>query len=133
MEAIWRRRCRKLFNTLYCCCCYCWLPMFKVAWPFLLFFFCKIFCKSAMHEFRLLNALPLSHARCCCVLALSRALSLCVVYDGSQLLRSLYISLVLAHVKFVPFVRFFLVAKRKFNIFLLWRSVFVIISMNLNA
>lgn len=81
------------------CPCLKWLGLF-----FSSFFFCKIFCKSAMHELRLLNALPLSHARCCCccVLALSRALSLVVcacvcvfvrVSAGSQLLRSLFVSL----------------------------------------
>lgn len=115
------------------CPCLKWLGLF-----FSSFFFCKIFCKSAMHELRLLNALPLSHARCCCccVLALSRALSLVVcacvcvfvrVSAGSQLLRSLFVSLSLADTlalasrsrQICSFCPIFLVAKRKFNIFLL--------------
>lgn len=81
LEAIWRRCSRKLFNTLYCCCC-CYsagCPCLK--WLGLFFSpYCKIFCKSAMHELRLLNVLSLSHTRAAaaavCAGALSRALSL---------------------------------------------------------
>lgn len=121
--SIWRRRSRKLFNTLYCCCC-CYsagCPCLK--WLGLFFSsYCKIFCKSAMHELRLLNVLSLSHTRAAaavCACALSRALSLFVCVCLLALwVASLSLNLYLwhsprSHLKFVPFVRFFFSCKTK--------------------
>lgn len=95
-----------------------------------------------MHELRLLNVLSLSHARAAagavCANALSRALLFCVCVCAGSLFRfALSLSITGSRLtplrKICSFCPIFLVAKRKFNIFLLCLSVFVIISMNLNA
>jgi len=93
LEAIWRRRrCRKLFNTLYCCCCYClkWLGLFSLLLFFMQNFFANLPCTSFVYLM-----LSLSHTR-------SRSLygSLCSL---ALVLRSRS----LAHVKFYSFIPIF--------------------------